>query len=169
MMDAVWSNWFRPVNKTILDVLRGVPVFEGLSDRELKKVERYMVTRKFVDGEYVFSQREPGAGMYIVLVGRVRIQMESSPERAKELTTLGEGDFFGEMALLDESARSASAVAATEKLEVLSFFRGDLLKLVQEYPDIASRVLWNIGVVLSERLRKNNEMYFETCKRIPPQ
>lgn len=167
MIDAIWSNWFRSVNKTIIDLLRGVPVFDGLSDGELKKVARYMVTRKFVEGEYVFSQREPGAGMYMVLVGRVKIILESPTEDTKELALLGEGDFFGEMALLDESARSASAVATTEKLELLSFFRGDLLKLVQEYPDIASKVLWNIGTVLSDRLRKNNELYFETCKRIP--
>lgn len=165
MIDAIWSNWFRPVNKTIIDLLRGVPVFAGLSDNELKKVERYMVTRKFVSGEYVFSQREPGAGMYMVIAGEVKILMESSSE-TKELSHLREGDFFGEMALLDESARSASAVASTDKVELLSFFRGDLLKLVQEYPEIACKVLWNIGTVLSDRLRKNNEMYFEVSKRV---
>ncbi len=134
MMDAVWSNWFRPVNKTILGVLHGVPIFSGLSDRELRKVERYMVLRKFVDGEYVFSQREPGAGMYIVLSGGVKIIMESPHERSKELTSLNEGDFFGEMALLDESARSASAIASTEILEVLSFFSRRSVEISSRIP-----------------------------------
>ena len=167
MFDAVWSNWFRPINKTTLDLLRSVPVFVGLSDRELRKVERYMVVRKFVEGEYVFAQREPGAGMYIVVSGRIKVTMASPHESTKDLATLGDGDFFGEMALLDESARSASVIATSANLELLSFFRGDLLKLVQEYPDIASKILWNIGIVLSDRLRKNNELYYETCNRIP--
>ena len=166
MMDAIWNNWFRSTNKTVIDLLRGVPVFKGLSDGELKKVERYMVTRRFVGGEYIFSQHEPGAGMYMVIAGHVKILMESANE-TKELSLLIEGDFFGEMALLDESERSASAVAASDNVDLLSFFRGDLLKLVHEYPDIASKVLWNIGMVLSDRLRKNNEMYFEVCKRLP--
>lgn len=157
-MNAIWTNIFSKSNLKVRDYLKKVPVFSDLSNTELKKLEKHMIRRKFVSKEYIFHQLEPGAGMYIIINGDVKIQIDCDCQLPKELACLAEGDFFGEMALLDESPRSASAVAASDNVELLSFFRGDLLKVMQEQPEIACKILWNIGGVISARLRKNNEL-----------
>lgn len=156
-MSVLWKNFFRRDVKKIKDYLKDVPIFETLSDRELGRLERYMLMRSYTGGEHVFHQLEPGAGMYVLLAGEVAITLEVGVDQPTELVTLSEGDFFGEMALLDEAPRSAAAVSKGEKVELLSFFRGDLQKLMNEEPTIAVKILWNIGTVLSARLRKSNE------------
>lgn len=157
-IDSVWGNLFKRRDLHIREYLMNVPIFNGLSSRELARLERYVVTRKFMQNEYIFRQSEPGAGMYIITSGSVGIRLEHHDGCFQNLVTLSEKDFFGEMALLDESPRSAAALAETEKVTLLSFFRGDLLKVRGDYPDLACKILWNIGIVLSERLRVNNEL-----------
>ncbi len=156
-MNAIWNNFFSKNNLKVRDYLKKVPIFADLSNGELKKLEKHMIRRKFMTNEYIFREMEPGAGMYIVMSGNVKIQIETENKQIKDLALLIEGDFFGEMALLDESPRSASALAFSDKVELLSFFRGDLLKVMQEQPEIACKILWNIGGVISARLRKTNE------------
>ncbi len=157
-IDSVWGNLFKRRDLHVREYLLNVPIFHDLSSRELGRLERYVVTRKFMQNEYIFRQSEPGAGMYIITSGTVNIRLEHSDGCTQNLVSLGERDFFGEMALLDESPRSAAAIVETEKVTVLSFFRGDLLKVKGDYPDLACKILWNIGIVLSERLRVNNEL-----------
>ena len=157
ILEALWTNLFNKQHLNIRDYLKKVPVFNDITERDLKRIERYVIRRKFLTNEYIFREMEPGAGMYIIVSGEVKIQLENG-KQIKELACLKEGDFFGEMALLDESPRSASALAVSDKVELVSFFRGDLLKVIEEYPNIACKILWNIGSVISERLRKNNEI-----------
>lgn len=106
---VLWSNFFsRDERKDILTMLRGVPIFEDLSRRDLKALERILHLRKYHAGEYIFREGDPGLGMYIVEQGTVSIVSES---RSRELSRLRKGEFFGEMALFNDRPRNASAVA----------------------------------------------------------
>ena len=156
--NPIWGNIFKKDKESIRAYLKKVPIFDSLTDLELKKIERFMQIRKYMLNEYIFRQSEPGAGMYIMKTGEVGIQLETANKKPKELAQLTNGSFFGEMALLDESMRSAAAIAISEHVEVISFFRGDLLKVIEEYPAIACKILWNIGGVISKRVRQSNEL-----------
>ena len=146
-----------------LDIIRfsidgSAETFKRVRGVELKKIERFVAIRRYMLNEYIFRQNEPGAGMYIIKTGEIGIQIAIGHNKTKDLAQLGNSDFFGEMALLDESMRSAAAVAISDQVEVISFFRGDLLKVIEEYPAIACKILWNIGRVISKRMRKSNEL-----------
>ena len=96
--------------------------------------------------------------MYVILDGSVEIK---DPDSGTIFASLNEGDFFGELALLDEEPRSASA-HATQPARLIGFFRTDLLTLIQRSPELGNKILLNLSRVLGERLRKTNEELAKT-------
>jgi len=108
MIDSFWGNIFRQQEKeeeNIRKTLKRIPIFEGLSRKELRAIERILHRRQYATGEVIFHQGEPSAGMYIIVEGKVRIFLEPTQQVVAELH---DGDFFGELALLNESPRSAT-------------------------------------------------------------
>ncbi len=101
-------------------------------------------------GEYIFREGDPGAEMYIIQSGTVEI-VASSGEGERRLATLGEGDFFGEMAILEDLPRTASARAA-EECVLLRIDRGTFDQLIRHNPEISIRMLRK----LCHRLRLAN-------------
>lgn len=151
------SLWAPPPEITsrhqdVVTVLRSVALFDGLSTRELKKVQRLLHERSFATGEVVFREGDKGAGLYIILRGAVSIVDMLPDGGEKVLVTLGERQFFGEMALLDSGPRSASAVARAPTV-LLGFFQPDLENLVERDARLGAQLLWNMGKILSARLR----------------
>jgi len=140
----------------IIPVLRTVPIFEGLASRDLRKIELIVHERTFMPDEVVFYERQPGTGMYVVKKGLIRLTKTMSGERVK-IAELGEGEFFGEMSLLEEYPRSAQATAAV-KTEALGIFRPDLLDLIKRHPKLGSKILMRLSKRLASRLRKTTEM-----------
>ncbi len=114
----------------------------------------------FEAGSVIFREGDIGREMYIIQKGHVRISlMVGAKER--ELAVLEKGDFFGEIALLDDSpARSATAMAVDE-VEVLKLTSSDLSELLKRKPDIAMRMMMK----LSERLRETNRRFEELGSR----
>ncbi|MBN1449290.1 MAG: cyclic nucleotide-binding domain-containing protein [Bacteroidetes bacterium] len=149
----LWGNFFqRDPEKDIFTLLRGVPIFEGLSRSDLKAVERILHRRKYHAGEYIFREGDPGLGMYIIEKGEVSIVSES---RSTEISRLGKGEFFGEMALFNERPRSASALAY-EDTKCFGFFQPDLSGLLETRPRIGVKVVAKLASILAERLYKAN-------------
>jgi CRP/FNR family cyclic AMP-dependent transcriptional regulator len=140
----------------IIPVLRTVPIFEGLTFRDLKKIELIVHERTFMPDEVVFYERQPGTGMYFVKKGIIRLTKTLNGERVK-IAELGEGEFFGEMSLLEEYPRSAQATAVV-KTEALGIFRPDLLDLIKRHPRLGSKILMKLSERLANRLRKTTEM-----------
>jgi len=139
----------------IIPVLRVVPLFEGLAFRDLKKIELIAHERTFMPDEVVFHERQPGAGMYFIKRGVIELTKTIDDERVK-ITELGEGEFFGEMSLIDNYPRSAQATAVV-KTEVLGIFRPDFFDLIDRNPRLGSKILLKLSERLANRLRKTTE------------
>jgi len=101
----------------------------------------------------VFRQNVPGAEMYIIYSGKVNILLEGTHDEAPRLlATIGPGQFFGEMALVDGGPRSASAVAAEENTRLLVLDRARLLELFRQRPEIGLSMVQT----LCQRIRQTN-------------
>ena len=94
-------------------LLRAVPLFDGLSNEDLVALSQATHARTFNAGQIIFSQGDSGRTMYIVEQGGVDIQLPGDGKGAILLRHLGFGEFFGELALFDDKPRSANAVAAS--------------------------------------------------------
>jgi CRP/FNR family cyclic AMP-dependent transcriptional regulator len=135
------------------DTLRAIPIFSDLSKRELAAVERILHLREFASGEVIFRQNEPGLGMYIIESGTVGIQVEGAPET---MTQLKDGEFFGELPLLDGGERSATARASSH-CRIYGFFRPDLLALIERDPQLGVKIVLSLASIISQRLRGAND------------
>ncbi len=161
-MEISWSRAFGYLwkkgnrQRTLTDILMSISIFEDLSKRELASVRRILHQREYGPGEVIFRQEEPGMGMYIIQSGMVTILSE--PE-GLVLSELGEGDFFGELALLDDSPRSATAIAKTG-CQVFVFFQPDLFGLVERDPRLGIKIVLRLARILVARLRNANEQAF---------
>lgn len=153
-MKSLYENFFKNKESSdpVLQVLGEVPIFENLTPKELKDLARLTHERFYKANEPVFKKLAPSEGMYVILKGTVEIK---DPDSNTTFATLGSGDFFGELALLDEEPRSAMAVA-TEASELVGFFRTDLLTLMKRGPELGNKILLNLSRVLGERLRRTN-------------
>ena len=153
-MKSLYENFFKNKESSdpVLQVMGQVPIFENLTPKELKDLARLIHERFYKANEPVFKKLAPSEGMYVILKGIVEIK---DPDSNTTFATLGSGDFFGELALLDEEPRSAMAVA-TEASELVGFFRTDLLTLMKRGPELGNKILLNLSRVLGERLRRTN-------------
>ncbi len=156
---AIWKNFFSGRNfqeGTTEALLSKVPAFTGLSSREMKEVATIVHKREYKTGEPVFYQGDPGLGMYIIQEGEVSIVIADKDGAQKELAVLSEGDFFGELALLDESPRSASAVCKSD-CALIGFFRPDLFVLIEKNTDLGIKIILKLAEIVAERLRKTDK------------
>lgn len=131
--------------------LGSVFLLAGLSRRELEIVEGFMHERRYLAGEVVFDEGEEGQALYIVLAGQVAICHPG--QAARPIAELGAGEFFGELALLDDSPRSAQ-VRAASNAEVVVLFRGDFERLMESHAHIASQIAMQLARYLGQRLRR---------------
>lgn len=129
------------------DLLAGVPFFAELSRRSLRSLGKLCVRRRFAAGKRILEEGDLGLGMYIITRGRVEV-FKGEGEEKVELAELERGDIIGEMALIDEKPRSASA-QALEAVECLLITRDAFRTLVRRDPEIA----WCIVPTLAERVR----------------
>ncbi len=140
--------------------LKQVPVFKGFTDKEFQELEKLFHRRTYDVGEFIFKNRAPGEGMYIIMNGAVKITVGTRAENEKILAELSSGNFFGELALFDDEPRSANAIATVQS-ELLGFFTADLMMLNDRNPQLGNKILFNLGSVIGERLRQTNQLLFE--------
>ncbi len=125
-------------------------LFTGLGKNELGVVESLMHTRQYQAGEIIFDEGDDGQALYVVRLGSIAIRTTTS--RETPVAILGPGDFFGEMALLDQSVRSAQAAAQTE-CTLSALHRGDFQRLLEAHSRIGSRLALQLARRLGSRLR----------------
>ena len=151
----MYKNFFRKQNNIdpILTTLESIPIFENLLKKELKNIAQLTHEREYKSNEYVFKKHAPAEGMYIILHGEIEIK---DPKSGNIFANLHSGDFFGELALLDEEPRSASAICNVPS-RLIGFFRTDLLTLINRFPELGNKILLNLSRILGERLRETNK------------
>lgn len=130
--------------------------FAGALSEELHALESEGEPRTFAAGQVIFSAGDIGDGFYVVDVGKVRITAVIGQNEPRLLAVIGEGDFFGEMAVVDEAPRSATATAEVET-KTFFFARDKLLKLLTLHPQLALNILREF----STRLRSLNQKYLD--------
>ena len=156
---TIWKNIFsaRALPKgSTEELLSKVPAFVELSLREIKEVAQIVHKREYAAGEPVFYQGDPGLGMYIIQEGRVSISIQDADGNEKDLAVLSEGDFFGEVALLDESPRSATAVCKTDCL-LIGFFRPDLFEIIEKNTVLGVKIVLKLAEIVAQRLRMTDQ------------
>jgi len=168
-INSLWGNIFKTKNgdrQDILLLLKKIPLFAELRKGELREIERLIHHRQYKSGEVIFWENEPGVGMYIVQKGEVGIFKDYAAPQQKELAHLEFGDFFGEMALLEDDCRSATAVALTDS-HLLGLFHPDLFDLFERKPQLGVKLLAALAGMLARRLRRTNAELQELAKNSP--
>ncbi len=171
MINIMWENFFRRDRgeRTITTILKENYLFQDLSSKDIRFVNEVIHVRNYRSGERIFSQGEVGVGMYIIAKGTVDIAVqELSSTKSEEviITKLEQGDFFGEIALVEEnSRRSASAIAAND-VQVIGFYKSDLVEILQRNPTAGFQVVSRLAEVLGRRLKETTEKVSELKKNI---
>ena len=135
-----------------------IHLFAGLRPEALRLVARVAVEESHPTGTVIFRHGDVGEKLYVLLEGRVRITREVPGMGEEALAIVGPGDVFGEMALLDDSLRSADA-RVNERCRVLAIHRDAFEDLLFVHKDLAYEVLWNVVRLLTKRLRETNEKF----------
>ncbi len=124
----------------MVEMLKNVPIFDNLSDDELEAIRSCAVTRNFPKSSVIINEGDSSDSLYIIVKGRVTIYL--SDENGKEviLNSQSEGDYFGELALVDDDKRSASVVTA-EKSTFLVISKSDFKKVLSAHPGLAFNLI----------------------------
>lgn len=128
-----------------IESLRNVPLFANLEDRDLEQLSKQLHERRFAEGTEVTTEGSTGAGFFIIADGNANVSVGG-----EHRTTLGPGDHFGEIALIDDGVRSASIIAATDLL-CYGLTPWEFRPFVEEHPQVA----WAFMQVLARRYRES--------------
>jgi len=140
----------------MIEFLQKVPLFENLSSAEMEKIQKVVKREEHAKDTVVFFEGDPGDRCYVITRGEVRISKFIPNIGEEALAVLKTGDYFGEMALIDNFPRSAHAIANTD-IEVLALDKTDLDKILIMERDLGYKLLWAFTRTLSKRLRETNE------------
>ena len=162
MVKSLWENIFNKdhIEKKIYDLLGENYIFENLSPNELRFLQKIVHLREYRMGEAIFKQGELGVGMYIIVAGSVNINIldvhGTNEDNPKEIlvTQLKQGDFFGEHALVELNGRRTASATAAEDVQVIGFFKPDLMEIVERSPLAGVKILFRLGEVLGKRLKE---------------
>lgn len=136
-----------------LEALRSVPLFASLDDRAAHALRDLVTSRRVPAGTTLFRAGEAGDAMYLIEGGRVRIHVRDADGDDVILAELGDGDFFGEMAILDGKPRSAHATVVQDA-DLGTISRDDFLGFVRTNPDVALKMM----SAITERLRRTDDL-----------
>jgi CRP/FNR family cyclic AMP-dependent transcriptional regulator len=139
-------------NVQAIESLRTIPLFSRVTESDLASIASLLIERRIAKHKTIVEEGLTGDYMYVISSGRVKVTKLSGDGREKILEMLGPGDFFGEMALLDDDPRSAS-VKALSDLKIYALSRGDFLHLLKGSSDLCLAVITE----LTKRLRAVDE------------
>lgn len=127
-----------------VDLLKRVPLFQGLDDKHLKKLAGSFIERSFVPGQELTAEGSGGVGFFVIESGEARVTVEGEERRM-----LGAGDYFGEVALLDAGLRTATVTAVSEG-KMFGLTPWEFRPLVEENASIA----WPLLQAMAKRTRE---------------
>jgi len=166
LRQILWANIFQnqdDLKISKLQFLYKIPFFKELTRWQIMEITTVLHSRNYDSGEYLFEQNHPGAALFIIKSGEISIELgRPGSTDYTQLAVLNSGTFMGELALLDQSLRSASA-RATEPTQCYALFRNDLDNLSETEPQIACKVYKALASIVGDRLKSTND--FMTLKK----
>ena len=134
-------------------LLRKVTIFSGLMEEELDALAEVTVRKTFQKHSVILLAEEEGNSLFIIQKGRVKVSILSEDGREIVLALLGDGEFFGEMSLLDGLTRSATVIAL-EDTEAVMLRREDLIRLIERIPQISIKLMAELTIRIRRTDRK---------------
>lgn len=153
-----WIKWFFRSDEFGQDLafFRNVSIFSSFTPRQLGRIIQATQKRQYISGETLFKEGQIGKAVFIIRSGQV--ELTRTPTGSKEprhLGKLGAGQVFGEMALLEQRPRTASA-KVIEDGEIYLLYTATLDALMKSHPVIGYKLMRNMAMMLSALLRKTN-------------
>jgi CRP/FNR family cyclic AMP-dependent transcriptional regulator len=142
------------------EIFSDVPIFASLDEESRRELARLCTYCDYQPGEILFRQGDPASAMYLVLDGEVTMSITTPANQELVVATMRRGDFFGELAMLDGSPRSATA-NVIRHTKLLRLRREDFVALLGRQPELAVVMLASIAT----RLRATNEMFAHHAAR----
>jgi len=142
--------------------LRRVKILGGLSEEQLDRFATFLEVEKIPQWSVVVKQGDPGDSMFFILEGELRVRIEVMGKETI-LTTLGTGEFFGDISLFDHGPRSADVVANADSV-VARISARSFDELAAQAPDLATPFLRALGKTLTARIRADNKRYGDSVK-----
>ena len=124
-------------------MLQQVEIFQGLSTEELEALSASSTSRSFPKNTVVIHENDPADSLFIIESGKVKVYCSDKNGKEFIMNTLGHGDYFGELALLDDDRRSAS-VRTMEKADFCIIYKQDFNQVLDQHPNIAKTLIRNI-------------------------
>jgi CRP-like cAMP-binding protein len=124
--------------------LHQVPLFQGLNNRQIKKLAERFIERHYAAGQSMVTQGQGGEGIFIIVSGKAEAIRARADGEQVIVNTFGPTDFFGEMALLDDGLRTAT-VRAVEACDCLALTRWDFLGILKDDADMAVTILQELA------------------------
>ena len=136
-----------------------IPLFESLSDKEVSNFLRSGTVLSLQPGDRIIRQGDVGDEMYIILSG-VAEAVSRKEDQEHSLAIMSKGKIFGEVAFISTAVRSADVNALTE-MQVLIISKGFLTRAMRKQPEISAKVLFNLSLILAQRLRDRTDSWVE--------
>jgi CRP/FNR family transcriptional regulator, cyclic AMP receptor protein len=127
------------------DILRKVPMFQGLSDKELEAVARATKERRYDTGETIVSEGDSGVGFFVIAEGTARVEAGGV-----KVGTLAPGASFGEVALLEDGGRRTASVIAESQVRLFGLTAWQFTPLLDQYPGLAVHIAKSLARTLRE-------------------
>ncbi|MFC1525763.1 Crp/Fnr family transcriptional regulator [Candidatus Latescibacterota bacterium] len=155
-IDPEWENFFAPdkveQQQSLERALADIPVFSLLKRRELHRLARVVHVRSFETGETIVRRGVNQSGFYLIRTGSVHIVRERLDGQRHVVATLYPPELLGEFALLDDTPRSTSLIAA-EPSELIGFFNADLMDIIATNPEMGCMILLRLAEDMSQTLQ----------------
>jgi CRP/FNR family transcriptional regulator, cyclic AMP receptor protein len=143
---------FKPkVDSDVVEKMGRVPIFNGMTERQLRGLAKYAAGREFAEGASIVKQGEKGIGFYLILDGGVEVR-----GKGRRLATLKSGDFFGEMALFEQQPRSADVIA-TRPTRCLVLSRWEFWGFAMDKPQLLRGIIAELARRLGDTNRALSE------------
>ena len=147
-------------------LIRNVPLFSLLRDDQLVLLTQVLLRKPYPKNSTVVAAGDPADALYIVISGRLKVLMSDKEGKEVILAILNQGDFFGEMGLIDQAPRSATVVAI-DSCELLTMTRADFTKCLQKNFDLTMNVILGLVKRLREADRKIGSLaLMDVCGRV---
>ncbi|MCS6909457.1 MAG: cyclic nucleotide-binding domain-containing protein [Anaerolineales bacterium] len=154
---------------SLTSIFKQTDIFYGLTPSQLERIAALCQERRFNIGDVIFQENSIGDEIYIIVQGEVDIQMDPSlvadpniqPTQPVTITTLRRGQSFGEIALVDEGLRSATARCASNNTILLAISRDNLIGLCEEDPQLGYRLMSNLAADLALKIRSTDLRFRE--------